>query len=59
MPRHRRLYKTVENPYAGEKTAEKWDGHYHIISTWRHLNGVLLRNMKDALMINYVYFEMK
>ncbi|MDR0410155.1 MAG: hypothetical protein LBH18_07170, partial [Spirochaetaceae bacterium] len=30
-----------------------------LISTWRHLNGVQLRDTKDTLMVNYVYFEMK
>jgi hypothetical protein len=56
---HPQLYETVENSYVKEKTAEKWDGRYHIISTWRWLNGVPLRNTKDALMASYIYFEMK
>jgi hypothetical protein len=56
---HPWLYETVGNSYPGEKTAERWDGHYHIISTWWWLNGVPLRDTKDALMVNYVYFEMK
>jgi hypothetical protein len=56
---HPRLYETVGNSYTGEKTAERWDGHYHIISTWQRPNGVPLRNTKDALMVSYVYFEMK
>jgi hypothetical protein len=56
---HPWLYEMVENSYTEEKTAERWDGHYHIISTWRWLNGVPLQDTKDALMVNYIYFEMK
>jgi hypothetical protein len=56
---HPHLYETVENSYVKEKNAEKWDGRCHIISTWRWLNGVPLRDRKDALMVNYGCFEMK
>jgi hypothetical protein len=33
--------------------------YHHIISTWRWLNEVPLRDTKDALMANYICFEMK
>jgi hypothetical protein len=56
---HPQLYETVENSYVKEKTAERWDGHYHIIGTWWWLNGVPLRDTKDALMASYIYFEMR
>jgi hypothetical protein len=56
---HPWLYETVGNSYVKEKTAERRDGHCHIISTWRWLNGVPPRDTKDALMVNYVCFEMK
>jgi hypothetical protein len=56
---HPQLYETVENSYVKEKTPERWDGRCHIISTWRQLNEVPLRDTKDALMVNYGCFEMK
>jgi hypothetical protein len=56
---HPWLYETVEHSYSEEKRAERWDGHYHIVSTWRWVNGVPLRDTKDARMVNYIFFEMK
>jgi hypothetical protein len=56
---HPWLYETVANSYSEEKRAERWDGHYHIINAWRRVNGVPLRDTKDAPMVNYICFEMK
>jgi hypothetical protein len=52
-------YETLKNPYAGERTAERRDGRCHSLNAWRRLDGVPLRDTKDALMVNYGYFEMK
>jgi hypothetical protein len=54
---HRWLSETVEQSYLEEKAVKKWAGRYHHTSTYRWINGVPLRDSKDALMVNYLSVE--
>ena len=42
-----------------EKAVKKWKGRYHQTSTYRWINGVPLRDRKDALMVNYLSLEIR
>jgi hypothetical protein len=38
---------------------KKWAGRHHQISAYRWINGVPPRDGKDALMVNYLYLQIK
>jgi hypothetical protein len=54
---HRWLSETVEHSFLDEKVIRKWNGRHHQVSTYRWINGVPLRDSKDALMVNYFYLQ--
>ena len=56
---HPWLSETVENSYLQEKTVKKWTGSHHQTSTYRWINTVPLRDSKDALMVNYLYLQIR
>ena len=56
---HPWLTETVENSYLDENIVRKWTGAYNQISTYRWINGVPLRDSKDALMVNYLYLQIR
>ena len=56
---HPWLSETVENSYLEEKIVRKWAGNYYQSSTYRWINGVPLRDSKDALMVNYLYLQIR
>jgi len=56
---HPWLTETVEYSYLDEKVVTKWVGQYRQISTYRWINGVPLRDSKDALMVNYFYLQIR
>jgi hypothetical protein len=56
---HPWLTETVENSYLEEKVVRKWTGTYNQSSTYKWINGVPLRDSKDALMVNYLYLQIK
>jgi len=56
---HPWLNETVEQSFLEEKVLKKWTGRYNQISTYRWINGVPLRDSKDALMVNYLYLQIK
>ena len=56
---HPWLTETVENSFLEEKVVRKWTGSYNQSSTYRWINGVPLRDSKDALMVNYLYLQMR
>jgi len=54
---HPWLTETVEHSFLEEKAVKKWTGRSNQISTYRWINGVPLRDSKDALMVNYLYLQ--
>ena len=56
---HPWLSETVEHSYLEEKKERKWTGRYHQSITYRWINGVPLRDSKDALMVNYLYLQIR
>ena len=56
---HPWLSETVKYSYLKEKIVEKWTGKYKQSSTYRWINGVPLRDSKDALMVNYLYLQIR
>jgi hypothetical protein len=56
---HPWLSETVEHSFLEKLIVKKWTGRYHQISTYRWINGVPLRDSKDALMVNYLYLQVK
>ena len=42
-----------------EKAVRKWTGRYQQVSTYQWINGVPLRDSKDALVVNYLYLQIK
>ena len=56
---HPWLTETVENSYLQEKVVRKWTGSYNRSSTYQWINGVPLRDSKDALNVNYFYLQMR
>jgi hypothetical protein len=56
---HPWLNETVENSYLEEKEVTKWTGRRRQVWTYRWINGVPLRDSKDALMVNYLYFQIR
>jgi hypothetical protein len=56
---HPWLMETVEQSFLEERIVKKWTGRYHQISTYRWINGVPLRDSRDALMVNYLYLQVK
>jgi hypothetical protein len=56
---HSWLSETVEYSFLEEKVIRKWNGQHHEVSTYRWINGVPLRDSKDALLVNYLYLQVK
>ena len=56
---HRWLSETVEQSFLEEKTVKQWTGRHNQISTYRWINGVPLRDSKDALLVNYLYMQIR
>jgi hypothetical protein len=56
---HPWLKETVEHSFLEEKVIRKWNGRSHQVSTYQWINGVPLRDSKDALMVNYFYLQIK
>jgi hypothetical protein len=56
---HPWLSETVENSFLEAKEIRKWNGRHHQISVYKWINGVPLRDSKDALMVNYLYLQIK
>jgi hypothetical protein len=56
---HPWLTETLENSYLEEKVERKWTGTYNQRSTYRWINGVPLRDSKDALLVNYLYMQIR
>ncbi|MHB9292625.1 putative ISNCY family transposase ISAtsp9 [Hollandina sp. SP2] len=56
---HPWLTETVENSYLEEKEVKKWRGRVHQTCTYRWINGVPLRDSPDALLVNYLYFQIR
>jgi len=56
---HPWLTETVENSFLDEKVVRIWKGTYKQSSTYRWINGVPLRDSKDALMVNYLYLQIR
>jgi hypothetical protein len=56
---HPWLSETVEHSFPEERVVRKWTGRYHQISTYRWINGVPLRDSGDALMVNYLYVQIR
>jgi len=54
---HPWLSETVEQPFLEEHVVKKWTGRHNQISTYRWINGVPLRDSKDALNVNYFYLQ--
>jgi len=51
---HPWLRETVEQSFVKEKVVRQWTGRHHQTSTYQWINGVPLRDSKDALMVNYL-----
>jgi hypothetical protein len=57
---HPWLTETVENSVLEEKIESKWNGRNHMVSTYRWINGVPIRDdTKDPLLVNYFSIEIK
>jgi hypothetical protein len=56
---HPWLSETVEQSFLEEQEVKKGDGRHNQISTYRWINGVPLRDSKDALMVNYLYMQIR
>jgi hypothetical protein len=56
---HPWLSETVEQSFLEERVVKKWTGRNHQISTYRWINGVPLRDSKDALIVNYLYLQIR
>jgi hypothetical protein len=54
---HPWLSETVKQSFLDEKEEKKWNGRYKQKSIYRWINGVPLRDSKDALMVNYLELE--
>jgi hypothetical protein len=54
---HPWLSETVEQSFLEERVEKKWTGRYKQKSTYRWINGVPLRDSKDALMVNYLHLQ--
>ena len=54
---HKWLTETVEHSFLEEKVVKKWTGRSNQVSTYLWINGVPLRDSKDALMVNYLYLQ--
>jgi hypothetical protein len=54
---HPWLSETVEQSFLEAHEARKWTGQYKQISRYRWINGVPLRDSKDALKVNYLHLE--
>jgi hypothetical protein len=44
----------VNNSYLKESSRREWNGRHHLRHTYRWLNGVELRDNKQALLVNYL-----
>ena len=51
---HPWLTETVKNSYLEETSKREWKGRYHLVYTFRWLNGVELRGNKETLQVNYL-----
>jgi hypothetical protein len=56
---HPRLSETVENSCLEEKEVGKWTGRRRQVCVCRWINGVPLRDSSDALLVNYLYFQIR
>jgi hypothetical protein len=56
---HLWLSEIVRNSYLEEKTRWEWNGRYHPVYRYRWLNGVEIRDNRQTLKVNYVYFEIE
>ena len=56
---HPWLTETVEHSFLEEHVVKQWTGLNHQVITYRWINGVPLRDSKDALMVNYLYMQIK
>jgi len=54
---HPWLSETVGQSFLEEHTERKWTGRNRQASTYRWMNGVPLRDSRDALMVNYLRLE--
>ena len=56
---HPWLTETVENSYWEEKEVKQWTGRNRQRCVYRWINGVPLRDSPDALLVNYLYFQIR
>jgi hypothetical protein len=56
---HPRVSETVKNSYLHEKTRREWNGRHHLVYRYRWLNGVEIRDSRETLKVDYVYFEIE
>jgi hypothetical protein len=56
---HKWLTETVEHSYLEEREERNWNGRNHLVYRWNYLNGVEIRDNKETLRVNYLYFEIK
>jgi hypothetical protein len=56
---HPWLSETVKNSYLEEKTRREWNGRHHAVCRYRWLNGVEIRDSRETMPVNYLYFEIE
>ena len=56
---HRWLTETVKNSYLQEHTRREWNGRHHLVYRYRWLNGADIRDHRETLKVNYVYWEIE
>jgi hypothetical protein len=56
---HPWLSETVKNSYLAEKTRREWNGRHHVVYRYRWLNGVEIRDSRETMLVNYLYFEIE
>jgi hypothetical protein len=56
---HPWLSETAEQSFVEEREVRKWAGRHRQKSTCRWINGVPLRDSKDALMANYLWLQIR
>ena len=56
---HPWLTETVKHSFLNEHVVKQWTGRHHQVFTYRWINGVPLRDSRDALMVNYLYLQIK
>ena len=55
----KRLTETVENSFLEERTDTERNGRNHLVYHYKRINGVEIRDGKEALPVNYMYLEIE